>query len=436
MGFFSTLIKSIKMRFAGYMGFQVQSAPFDREAWYQDTFRATVDAIASHGAKGQFQAVVYSKDGRIEKVVRNDPMARLLNNRPNEIMTGTEFKYRMIANLETKTTAIAYVKWDGSRPVAVYPVDYTRYEFKKIIGGGYAVEFTDYEGETRALPLECLIIIRKFYNERLASGDGNEPIYKVLDMSKASDEGFIEALAVSNKVRGIVKQKRAMLDPADVKKAQDEFSKRFVDAAKNGGIVSADSMEDFTPLNITTNSANAAQMDRVNNRIYTYLRTPEKIVQNAYNETEGMAWREGKLEPLWNIFAEAVTAVYFTKHEIECGNKMIMTAGVMTGMSVQSITQILTTTKETGELTTNERRELLGYPPVEGGDVRQVSLNFVNADEQTEYQLWKQEQKHGKKEDKDHDDGNDDGAAAGTDAGTDEHEPDGNGAAGGGEKEG
>lgn len=390
MGFFSAFMKTVKMKVGGIFSFQTRSAPFDKEAWYHDTFRATVDAIASHGARGQFQAVKLNKDGRIKEIVRSDPMARLLNIRPNEIMTGTEFKYRMIANLETKTTAIAYIRWEGSRPVAVYPVDYTAYEFKRITTGGIAIEFTDYEGVKRALPLECCVVIRKFYNDRLASGDGNAPVYKILDMSKASDEGFIESLAVSNKIRGIVKQKRAMLDPEDVKKGQDSFAERMVQAAKKGGIIAVDSMEDYTPLTIDAKSANAAQMQQINNRIYTYLRTSEKIVQNTYSEQEGMAWREGKIEPIWNIFAEAITAAYYTKHEIECGNRMIMTAAIMTGMSVNSVVQILNATKEAGELTINERRELLGYPPIEGGDEREVSLNYIKAKDQSKYQTGKE----------------------------------------------
>ena len=147
-----------------------------------------------------------------------------------------------------------------------------------------------------------------------------------------------------------------------------------------------DSMEDFTPITVDAKSANAAQMQYINNRIYTYLRTPEDIVQNKYSEQVGMAWQQGKIEPIWNIFAEAVTAVYYTKHEIECGNRMIMTGMMTMGMSVNSIVQILNATKETGELTTNERRELLGRPPVEDGDVRQISLNFVTADNQNNYQ--------------------------------------------------
>lgn len=389
MGLFSSFMKTLKVSIGGFFGYQTKSAPFNKEAWYHDTFRATVDAIASHGARGTFKAVVVDKDDRVKKILYNDPMARLLNVKPNEIMSGTEFKYRMIANLETKTTAIAYIRWNENsvKPEAVYPVDFTNYEFKRIQGSNrLAVEITSYDGETFALPLECCIIMRKFYNDRLASGDGNEPIYQVLDMSKASDEAFIESLQVSNKIKGIVKQKRAMLDPEDVKKGQETFVDRLVSAAKNGGIVAVDSMEDFTPISVDAKSANAAQMSVINNRIYTYLRTSEKIVQNTYSEQEGQAWHEGKIEPIWKLFAEAVTNAYYTQHEIECGNKMVMTGMATMGMSIASVVNILNATKETGELTTNERRELLGLAPIEGGDIRQVSLNFVTATNQDNYQ--------------------------------------------------
>ena len=39
-----------------------------------------------------------------------------------------------------------------------------------------------------------------------------------------------------------------------------------------------------------------------------------------------------------------------------------------------------------GTITVNEYRELMYLPPIEGGDVRQVSLNYVKADDQTAYQ--------------------------------------------------
>ena len=40
-----------------------------------------------------------------------------------------------------------------------------------------------------------------------------------------------------------------------------------------------------------------------------------------------------------------------------------------------------------GAITINELRELMYYGPVEGGDVRMVSLNYVKAADQSVYQV-------------------------------------------------
>ena len=139
------------------------------------------------------------------------------------------------------------------------------------------------------------MILRKMLCERDVAGDGNRPIYNTLSMVKASDEGFVEALNVSNKVRGIYKQKKAMLDPKDGEQGQKDFADRFAKAAKEGGVVGVDSMEDYTPLNITPYSANAAQMREVRDGLFTFWRTPERIVRGEYTEQQGMAWHESKI---------------------------------------------------------------------------------------------------------------------------------------------
>lgn len=371
---------------SGFYGYQARSAPFRGDAWDQDVFRGVVDCIASHAAKGTVRHVIIDENGRVKKILHNSTYARLLNLRPNPMMNGFELKYRLFAQLEAQTTAIAYIKWNGTMPEMICPVDYKSFQLYELVGGGYAIEFLDMEGVTRQLLLEDCIVIRKFYNNRLASGDGNDPVYKVLNMSKASDEGFIECLNVSNKVRGIHKHKKAMLDREDVEKSQKDFAERFEKAAKEGGIVSIDSMEEFSPLSPNTYAANAAQMQEINKRIFTYLRTPEEIVQSKYSEQTGLAWYESKIEPIWELFSEALTNACFTPREIGVGNRLMVTGGVLMGTSYQTRVNIIGQTKELGILTINEQRELLGYAPIEGGDERQVSLNYINAKNQDKYQ--------------------------------------------------
>lgn len=388
MNLFTRLISKIfpLKRTSMYGSWQGRSSPFSGEAWDHDVFRATVDTIATHAAKGQVKHVVVDKNGHIARTVHNSEYSRLINLKPNPLMSGFEFKYRIFAQLETYTAALVYIKWKNAKPEMMLPIDYKAFEVYPMTGGGYAVKFNDFEGQEVWVNLEDCFIMRKFYNKRQASGDGNGPIYKVFDMSKASDEGFIECLTVSNKIRGLHKHKKAMLDGEDVKKSQDEFAERLEYASKNGGIVSLDSMEEYIPLNANTYSATSSQMREINNRIFTFMRTSEKIIQSAYSEQEGLAWYESVIEPLWEMFAEALTNACFTDKEVGYGNKLIITGGVLMGASYQTRVNIISQTKELGMFTINEQRELLGYDPIEGGDIRQVSLNFVNADNQSEYQ--------------------------------------------------
>ena len=396
MGLFSNILGFLKVKFTGgYFGYQAKSSPFEGDAWDNDIVRGIIDAIATHAAKGQVKHVITDHEGRITKTVYDSKIVRLLNGKPNEVMSGFELKYRFFAQLEAQTTAVMYIKYNEATAdaEAIYPVDYRNFEFRAVVGGGWAIVFTDFEGKQQILPLECCLIARKFYNRRQASGDGNAPIYKVLNMSKASDEGFIDSLQISNKVRGILKQKKAILDPEDVKDGQRSFAERFREAAEQGGIVGVDSMEEYKPLEVTAYSANAAQMQGINNRFYSYYRTPEEIVQGKYTEQTGLAWYESKIEPLWELFAEAVSNAYFTNREVGHGNKIVVSGGVLMGTSYKTRVDIINQTKEIGVLSINEQRELLGYGPVEGGDIRQVSLNYINADKQDEYQTKKKEEK-------------------------------------------
>jgi HK97 family phage portal protein len=395
------------------------SAPWTGDMWEHDTMRAVVDTIATHSAKGKFRHVILGKDGHVSKVIYNSKITKLLNERPNDLMSGYDLKYKLVAQLETKTLAVAWIRRDEKgNPIAIYPIDYSSLEVREVKGGGYAICFTDRDGIEHALYIQNCIVLRKYFNNRDVYGDGNGPIYKVLDMSKASDDNFIDSLKKANKIRGIFVNKKSMLDSDDVKKSQEEFAKRFENASENGGIVGLDSMENFQPLNMSSFSANAAQMKEISNRIFTYMRTPERIVQCTYTEQEGIAWTESRIEPIWQQFGEAVTNAFFTEHERECGNRIVITGGVLTGTSVQTRVSLIGATREIGMFTTNEQRELLGYPPIEGGDTIQVSLNYVKSTNQDYYQTKKtKEENNGNSHGTTEEIGEDNTVISGTDTG-------------------
>ncbi|GHV27578.1 hypothetical protein FACS18948_5180 [Clostridia bacterium] len=366
------------------------SAPWSKNAYEQDIVRSVIDCIASHAAKADAMHIILDEQGRIKKIIRNSPYSKLLNMQPNPLMTGYELKYKIISQMEAATTALCYVRWDGLTPVMMIPVAYQNFEILPVKGGTYAVSFTDLSGNETTLNIEDVVILRKFYNRYDVAGDGNEPVYNVLTMQKSADEGMMDALAVSNKVRGILKQKKAMLDSEDVKRGTDEFTKRFEEAARKGGIVGVDGMEEYTPLNVTAWATNAAQTQQIRGRILAYFRTSDAIVTSNYTDSQWQAFYESVIEPILIMMGQAFTNACFTQREKDVGNRIVFASDILINMGMQTKTTLLSVSKEAGLFTVNEQRAMFGYHPVEGGDVRQVSLNYVKDTDQTAYQTGKQ----------------------------------------------
>lgn len=393
IGILKNFLNSFKQRFVVYTGFsRAHSSPFNKNLYEQETVRAVIDCIATHAAKAEAMHVVVDDKGRIKEIKRNSEFVRLLNEQPNAIMSGFDLKYKVVTQLETHTTALCFVKWGKDlKPEYFIPIPYNSFEFIPVSDGKYAVAF-DYEGEKYNVYLHDMVVLRKFFNNYEVAGDGNDPIYSCLDMAKAANEGFIQALQVSNKVRGIHKQTKAMLSPEDVQKNTQKFVDSFNEAANKGGIIGLDASSEYIPIdNVSTWAANAAQMKDIRNNILAYWRTNESILTSNYNDTQWQAFYESVIEPILIKMGQAFTNVCFTPDERKEGNRIYFATDTLLHMSVQAKTTLLATAKELGLFTKNEFRAMFGYHPVEGGDEFQVSLNYVKGSDQSIYQIGKED---------------------------------------------
>lgn len=144
MGVFSALFGRFRPKTKLYFGLGGSSPGWNRDVYEQETVRAIIDCIASHAAKAEAMHVILDRNGRVKEIKRNSPYVKLLNQRPNSLMSGFDLKYKLVAQLEDKTTALAYIKWEGpegTTPTAIIPISYQQFTFGRIDGGGYAVRF-------------------------------------------------------------------------------------------------------------------------------------------------------------------------------------------------------------------------------------------------------------------------------------------------------
>lgn len=385
MGIFSKFIRPWKGRtvYIGGPGIRTGAADIDIER--QELCSAIIDCNATHVAKGQVLHVVQDKDGRVSTIKRSSEYTRLFL-RPNSMMTKQDFLYSMAWQLQLTNLAIAWVKWDGNHPVEVWPLVYLDMEVREKIGGGYAVEFTEPDGHRQIVDMEDLIVLRRKYNGIGYTGQGNQAVKNSLEMVNSLDEGLKQAVQISNKIHGLLKQKKSMLSDTSTEAAQKSFIERMDKAAKNGGVVALDAMEEYQPLSVTAWTANAVQQKQITDRIYSYWRTPEEVVNNTASEQVMQNYYDSIVEPIWEEMAEAFTNALFTRKEQAFGSKILVTSGAATGASWSTKLSIVSNTKDLGLLTPNEYRELLGYAPVEDGDERLVSLNYIKSSDQSAYQ--------------------------------------------------
>ena len=387
MGLFSNVFGKFAKQTVYTGGISMNSKPWNVSIENQDICTSILDCNASHTAKAQVLHVTLDSAGRVSAINRSSEYSKLFL-RPNPYMSGYDLLYALSWQLDLKNTAIAWIHWDSSylHPLEIWPIAYQQYSILTVDGGGFAIKFFDMDGASHILPLDDMVILRRHYDGSGPSGGINTPVTDTISMVSSLDDGLTDAVTVSNKIHGILKQKKSMLSNDDVEKSQSDFIARMQSAAKSGGIVSTDAYEDYVPIAINAWAANAAQMKQVTDRLYGYWRTPCEVVDGSASDQTMQNYYDAIIEPRWQQLGQAFTAALFSTHSQDCGNRIMVFGNSADGMSWQTKINIITASKETALLTINEQRILMGYPPVEDGDVRQVSLNYVKSTDQSTYQ--------------------------------------------------
>ena len=388
MGFLSNFIQGLTGRTSYLAGYGTRSAHINANIGDDSTCAAILDTNATHIARGQVVHVLKDADGRIRQIKRNSDYTKLFM-RPNPLMTAQEFKYAMAWQAQMTNTAFAWIRWDDRmRPVEIWPLVYLEFEIRQLVGRqGYAIALRTPEGERITVSMEDLVILRRKYDGATYAGGSNEALRGSIEVMQDMYSSLREAMRVSNKVHGLFTQKNAMLATKSAEQAQKDFAKRIKEAEDTGGIVALDATEQYTPLNVSTWAANAAQMKELEKRLYTYWRTPEDVVSNTASEQTMMNYFDAIVEPFWEEMGEAFTKALFTRREQDFGNAIMVTSAATTGASWATKLNIINSTKEIGLLTKNQYLELLGYPPVDDGDVAYVSLNYIKSTDMSKYQV-------------------------------------------------
>ena len=163
-------------------------------------------------------------------------------------------------------------------------------------------------------------------------------------------------------------------------------------AANEGGIAGLDNTYEFKEITQQPRQIPVTQVSFFRENIYRYYGVNEKILTSSYSEAEWNSFYEAIIEPIAIQLSLEFTFKLFSERERGFGNKVIFTTNRLQYATLQTRSAIGQALYDRGIITINEYRELMYLPQIEDGDVRMVSLNYVKADEQSEYQIGKSDE--------------------------------------------
>lgn len=284
-----------------------------------------------------------------------------------------------------------YDKYDGTleglyplRPIVVEPIEDE--------ASSLFLKFYFEDGRNYILPYENVIHLKRFYGKHDIFGGSNsngehEALLKTLKINDALLQGVEGAVYTSFQIRGLIKI-NGILKEADKQKQVDEFN-RALKRAKNddSSIIPMDGKSDYIPLNVDPKLVDADTLDFVQAKILDYFGVSKAIFTNNYNEDEYNAFYESTIEPIAIQLSEAFSLGLLTDNQLIRGEEIIFFSERLQYASWNTKVNAIEKLMGLGIMSLNESRALLGLEPLEGGDKRLQSLNYVDADKANQYQV-------------------------------------------------
>jgi HK97 family phage portal protein len=364
-------------------GFTPTFTSFGSDAYYSDVVRATINAIATHGAKLKPKHI-RRVNGQVQQM--DSAIETFLSVRPNPYMNAFDFLYKVITQLYLKNNAFILIQTEGFEVVGFYPINANNVEMLEVRDELYC-KFRFQNGKEMTVPYSQVIHLRRFFNENDIYGESNSALLPTLELLHTTSEGISNAVKSSAHLRGILKFTTAMLKPEDMKKQVDDFVTQYMSINNNGGIAGIDSKADYQELKSNPILVNAEQMTAIEEKVFKYFNVNKKIVMSEATEEEFDAFYETVIEPISLQLSLEFTSKLFTDRERGFGNEIVFEANRLAFLSTKTKLDMIQQLIPLGLISINEAREILNLAPVEDGDKRLVSLNYVDASVQNEYQL-------------------------------------------------
>ena len=329
-----------------------------------------------------------------------------LDNIYNKIATDVamaKFKHVKITRIKDKPDQMEWLQFSNLSNVLTYspneldtPIVFWSNVVRKMLQDQYVVVVPFYEnGELAELEIADSAVINNatvtlyINSERYVLPIGNVWIFENPKQNLSVQLNQVTTLiddalrALSYKVnekpstlRGFLKLPTKAEDGEWKKKAQDRV-KNIMETAADGEIGYLQKDEEFQELNNTYGTASKEEMEFLKQQLYNSFGINEDLFTCDYNEDQYRAYYQSVLKLYIRVIAEEINRKYFTKTARTQGQKLLFYVDLFDIASLKDLNEFAFKQKYSGNMNSNEIREIFGYGAYEGGEIFETNKNAV-----------------------------------------------------------
>ena len=320
-----------------------------------------------------------------QSVIYDSSIARVLR-RPNEYMTTAEFLEKITILLELNKNVYIYPEYYTTKGgekyyTGLYPLKPTNVTYYVDDSGKYFVGLDFANGYKTVLPREDIIHWRKDYGvndyfggSALGYNDDSGLLRALKEYDKLC-QSIAKAVECSCQINGLVKVNSYYSDEKmDTERAA--FESRI--ANNESGILFTDLKTEYEHMPRDVKLVDAETLKFYYDTILRASGTSLAILNGDYTKAQKEAYYEHALEADIKSLGQAISKTVFTDRESSFGNEVILYPNDIAFMSMENKIAALQSGLPAGIFTKNEARALLGYPPIDGGDVMPRGYNEVD----------------------------------------------------------
>lgn len=367
---------------------------FGNDVYKSDIVKWGIRSIANEIKKAQIQQIRTDEKGNI--VIPTSTINSLFLCSPNILMTTANFLEKITWLYHMKNNVFIYPSYRLVKEKKIYngfyPLNPINVQFNQYSDGLITVTLTFENGENYEFIYSDLIHLRKDYaDNELMGGNSqgqpdNEELLKAIKTKDKLINSLEKVIASSMALRGLIEVK-SLMDQTKLDAKREEFEKSLEDAQK--GFVPIDFGFEVKPFQLDPKLIDKETLEFIDKSILRNYGVSISIIDGDYDDEQFEAFYQKALEPFFVELEQAMMKCLLTDTERAHGNrikiydKLILHAGFKTKITLAE------KVSPTGSLKTNEIRELFGYLPIDEGNERPMSLNWINSSIANEYQLNK-----------------------------------------------